>query len=81
MECLQSESLQSKRQHLLKLVAMVGGFLIVTGVILLGIAALALSGFLDVSILLQRKYLLIFATAMIVLGLVDTFTAIVIARW
>ena len=66
---------------MLKLVAMVGGFLIVTGIVLLGIAALALSGFLDVSILLQRKYLLIFATAMIVLGLVDTFTAIVIARW
>jgi len=81
MGCFQSDNLQSKRQHLLKLVAMVGGFLIVTGIVLLGIAALALSGFLDVSILLQRKYLLIFATAMIVLGLVDTFTAIVIARW
>jgi len=81
MRCLQSESLQSKRKHLLKSVAMVGGFLIMIGIILLGVAALALSGYLDASILLEEKYLFIFATVMIVLGLVDTFTAIVIARW
>ena len=64
-----------------KLVAMIGGFLILVGIILLGIAALALFGYLNVGMLLENKYLLIFALVMVVVGLLDTFSAIVIARW
>jgi len=51
------------------------------GIILLGIAALALFGYLNVDLFLERKYLLIFAIAMIVVGLLDTFSAVIIARW
>lgn len=64
-----------------KLVAMIGGFLILAGTVLLGLAALALAGYLNVSILLERKYVLTFAIAMVLIGLLDTFSAIVIARW
>jgi len=64
-----------------KLVAMIGGFLIMLGIILLGMATLALSGYLDVGMLLQNKYLLIFAIVMVAVGLLDTLSAIVIARW
>lgn len=64
-----------------KLVAMIGGFLILAGIILLGVAALALFGYLDVGMLLERKYLLTFAIAIVVIGLLDTFSAIIIARW
>jgi hypothetical protein len=60
---------------------MMGGFLILIGIIFLGIAALSLFGYLNVSILLERKYLLIFAITMVAVGLLDTFTAIIIARW
>jgi hypothetical protein len=60
---------------------MMGGFLILIGIILLGIAALSLFGYLNASILLERKYLLIFAITMVVVGLLDTFTAMIIARW
>lgn len=60
---------------------MIGGFLILTGIILLGIAALAFFGYLNVGMLLERRYLLIFAVAMVAVGLLDIFSAIIIARW
>jgi len=73
--------LRRRWQSLPKLVAMIGGFLILTGIILLGIAALSLFGYLNVGMLLERKYLLTFALAMVVAGLLDTFSAVIIARW
>lgn len=73
--------LHRKRQDLHKLVAMVGGLLILAGMILLGIAALAVSGYLNVGMMLENKYLLTFATAMAMIGLLDAFAAIIIARW
>jgi len=60
---------------------MIGGFLILTGIIMLGIAALAFFGYLNVNMLLERRYLLVFAVAMVAVGLLDTFSAIIIARW
>lgn len=60
---------------------MIGGFLIFIGIILLGIAALAIFGYLDIGLLLERNYLFIFAVAMVAIGLLDTFSAIIIARW
>jgi len=75
------ETLRRRWQSLPKLVAMIGGFLILTGIILLGIAALSLFGYLNVGMLLERKYLLTFALAMVVAGLLDTFSAVIIARW
>jgi hypothetical protein len=73
--------LRRKWQSLPKLVGIIGGFLTLMGIILLGIAALALFGYLNVDLLLERKYLLTFAIAMIVVGLLDTFSAVIIARW
>ncbi len=55
--------------------------MILVGVVLLGIAVLASSGFLNVGWLLERKYLLTFAVLAVSVGLFDTLAAIVIARW
>jgi hypothetical protein len=60
---------------------MIGGLLILIGIVLIGIAALSLSGYLSVSTLLEERYFLTFALAMIVIGLLDTFAAVIIARW
>jgi len=60
---------------------MISGFLILIGIILLGIAFLAFFGYLNVGMLLEEKHLLTFAIAMVVVGLLDTFMAIKIARW
>jgi hypothetical protein len=73
--------LRRKWRGLSKLVAMVGGFLILIGIILLGAAVLALFGYYDASMLLQNKYLLTFALAMVAVGILDTFSAIIMARW
>jgi len=73
--------LRHKSSYLKKLVAMTGGFLILTGMILLGLAALALSGYLNVGMMLENKYLLTFAVVMTAVGLLDIFAAVIIARW
>jgi len=73
--------LPRKWQGFPKLVAMASGFLILIGIILLGIAFLALFGYLNVGLLLEGKHLLTFAIAMVFVGLLDTFAAIIIARW
>ncbi len=73
--------LRRKRISLRKLVAVVGGFLIMAGIILLGMAALAIIGYLNLGILFGQKYLLTFALLMLLVGLLDTFAAVIIARW
>jgi len=73
--------LRHKSRYLKKLVAMAGGFLILVGMILLGLAALALSGYLNVGMMLENKYLLTFAVVMTAVGLLDIFAAVIIARW
>lgn len=73
--------MNARWHRLQRLVAMMGGFLILAGIILLGVAALALFGFLDVGLLLSMKYVLVFASGLIVVGLLDTMSAIIIARW
>jgi len=55
--------------------------MILSGIILLGIAILTASGFLNVGLMLERKYLLTFALLMVGVGVLDTFAAIIIARW
>ena len=73
--------MDSKKSSIPKFVAMIGGLLILIGIVLIGIAALSLSGYLSVSTLLEERYFLTFALAMIVIGLLDTFAAVIIARW
>jgi hypothetical protein len=70
-----------KAQRMHKLVAIVGGFIILAGMILLGVAALSFFGYLDVGMMLRDKYMLTFAIMLIIIGLLDAFAAIIIARW
>ncbi len=51
------------------------------GILLLGVAALVLAGYLSIDLLFEGKYVLTFALVMVVVGLLDTFSAIIIARW
>jgi hydrogenase-4 membrane subunit HyfE len=75
------KSLIQKRPELHKLVAIVGGLLMLAGIIILGMAILAVSGFLNVGLLLDRKHLLMFALGILLLGLFDIVAAVVISRW
>lgn len=51
------------------------------GIVLLGVAALAAIGFVNIGVLLENKYLLTFALLIVMAGLVDVFSAVIIARW
>lgn len=73
--------MRPKRQRVPKLTPMIGGFLILAGVTLMGIAALTFFGYLNVGMLLEDKYLFIVALALVAVGLLDTFAAVVVARW
>jgi len=73
--------LRRKWRSLPKIVAMVGGFSILVGVVLLGMAVLAFFGYLNVGMLLERRYLLAFALSMITVGLLDAFVAVIVGRW
>lgn len=73
--------LSNCKPYLPKLVAVIGGFLILIGAILLGMAALALSGYLNVGLVLEQKYLAIFALALVCIGLFDAAAAVIMARW
>ena len=64
-----------------KLVVIVGGFMIMAGIVLLGMAALAVIGYLNVGMLLESKYLLMLAILLVAVGVLDTFSAIIVARW
>ncbi|MEM2119202.1 MAG: hypothetical protein QW840_03645 [Candidatus Bathyarchaeia archaeon] len=72
---------KGKKRKIHKLVAVVGGFIILAGMVLLGIAALSFFGYVDVGTLLRERYVLTFAFMIAFVGLLDTFAAIIIARW
>lgn len=73
--------MDSEHSKFPKLVAMIGGLLILIGIVLIGIAALAISGFLNVGMLLERRHLLALALGLAAAGLLDTCAAVIIARW
>ena len=58
-----------------------GGFMILAGVMLLGVAVLASTGFLNAGLMFERKYVSTFAILIVLVGLFDIFAAVVIARW
>ncbi len=70
-----------KRKSLRKFIAIVSGFLIMMGILLLGFAALGAIGFLNAGSLLENKHMIFFAVALISVGLLDMLSSVVIARW
>jgi UDP-N-acetylmuramyl pentapeptide phosphotransferase/UDP-N-acetylglucosamine-1-phosphate transferase len=64
-----------------KLIAMMGGILILAGLLLFSLSALVLFGYLEISLLLEQRYVHLFALIFVIVGLLDTFSAIIISRW
>jgi len=61
--------------------ALASGFLIMSGLVFLGLAALSSLGFLDVGNLLENRHVLLFALAVVAVGVFDMLSAIVMAYW
>jgi len=70
-----------KRRDVRKLVASMGGFMILAGVMLLGVAVIASTGFLNAGLMFDRKYVSTFTVVIMLVGLFDILAAVIIARW
>jgi hypothetical protein len=70
-----------KRKRLRKLAALASGFLIISGLVFLGLAALSSLGFLDIGNLLENRHVLLFALAVVLVGVFDMLSAIAMAYW
>ncbi|MEM3673740.1 MAG: hypothetical protein QW468_05935 [Candidatus Bathyarchaeia archaeon] len=55
--------------------------MMLVGIVSLGLAVLALLGYLNVGLLFEQKYVLMLAIAMLVTGLFDVIAAVIMARW
>ena len=60
---------------------MMGGFIILVGVLLFGLCALVLFGYLDPGLLLEKKHYLFFAGVLVIIGIFDFIIGIKLARW
>lgn len=79
--CSKRGTLLGKLHGLAKFVVIVGGFLILAGIVLMGISALAFFGFVDAGLILEKKYVFAFSLMIMGIGLLDSFSAVVISRW
>jgi len=62
-----------------KVAAALGGILIMTGMIMTGIFALALFGILDISVFMDMKHLLLLTLVLLMIGIIDVVSGIILA--
>jgi len=70
----------SNQPRLSRIAAAIGGFLIMVGVILLGIFALALFKIIDVSAFVDTQSTAILMLVLLIIGVLDVVSAILLVR-
>jgi hypothetical protein len=55
--------------------------MILAGVLLLGIFTLIAFGYLEPSVLIEQKQLIVFAIIMVVVGIFDSVVGAIVSRW
>ena len=69
------------RKQRSKILNLLGGFMILAGVLLLGIFTLIAFGYLEPSVLIEQKQLIVFASIMVVVGVFDSVVGAIVSRW
>ncbi len=69
------------RKLLKQILSLLGGFIILVGLLLFGLCALIAFGFLDPSLLFERKQLFVFTVVMLAIGAFDMIVGAMVARW
>jgi hypothetical protein len=69
------------KKRLQQILTLLGGFIILVGILLFGLSTLIAFGYLDPSILLERKQLIVFGSLMLAIGTFDTIVGAIVARW
>jgi hypothetical protein len=68
------------REYKLKLAVALGGFLIFMGIIMIGVFAVILFGFVDVSALERQEYRMLSLWVLLVVGVFDLISGIMLRR-
>jgi hypothetical protein len=67
-------------RKLSRLAVAIGGFLIMMGMILMGVVVLTLLNVIDVTALVNETYLLMFMLALLSIGVLDLIAGILLSR-
>ena len=66
--------------RLSKTAVALGGFLILVGITMIGVFALVFSGIVDISVL-RKEYQMLFLWVLLVIGVLDVVSGIILRRW
>ena len=74
------EALMWSAQWLSKIAVAMGGFLIFVGIMMIGVFALAFSGVIDVGVLESEDYRMFSLWALLLIGVLDLMSGIILRR-
>jgi len=75
-----SAKLTERMRKLSRLAVAMGGFLIMMGMILMGVVVLTLLNVIDVAAFVNETYLLMFMLALLSVGVLDVIAGIILSR-
>lgn len=69
-----------KPRKLGRIAAAIGGFLIMMGIVMIGVFVLVSFDVFDIETFLSSEYLILFMTALLIIGVLDLVSAIILLR-
>jgi len=74
------EQLVANPRRLGKVAVAIGGFIVMVGMVMIGVFALALFGIFDIGAFINTKYLVVFMIALLITGVLDVIAGIILSR-
>jgi len=74
------EQLVTNPRRLGRVAVAIGGFIIMMGMVMIGVFALAFFGIFDINALMNTKYMVVFMIALLVTGVLDLIAGIILSR-
>jgi len=63
-----------------KIAVAIGGFIIMVGMVMIGVFALAFFGIFDIGAFMNTKYIVVFMIALLITGVLDLIAGIILSR-
>jgi len=77
---LVEEQLGTNPRRLGKVAVAIGGFIIMVGMIMIGVFALAFFGIFDIGAFMNTEYLAVFMIVLLITGVLDLIAGIILSR-
>lgn len=74
------EQLGTNPRRLSKVAVAIGGFIIMVGMVMIGVSALASFGIFGIGAFTNTKYLAVFMIALLITGVLDVIAGIILSR-